>query len=514
MNMRIGGLASGMDIDKLVSDLMRAERMPLDKLNQRRTFLEWQRDDYREMNKLMFDFDQLIFNGVGRQSTFIQKQVTSSNPSAVSVKNISSVNDFSGFLSVEKLAQSATMYSSASVTDDASKTISQIDPTFTSSQVIKIQAIGEDGKLGDEVQITVNPTDTLNSVIQKINDQTDVNAFYDQGTGRVSFTAKHTGNALNADGTEAPEIILTGSFLTSTLKLSSDSDAAATDSDGDGIVYGSKGVNAEFTYNGLATTRSSNTFQINGFEVTLKQETNGSVVNFSSQPDVDKILDKIVEFVDQYNKMIEKINGEVSERRYRDYQPLTNEQKEAMSENEIKLWEEKAKSGTLYRDSVLSGGLTQMRYDFSNEVTGISGYVQLSEIGITTSSNYLDNGKLIIDEDKLREAIANDPNGVYQLFNANGDGETQSTMGIADRLRNTLKSTMDSIEKKAGNTYSTNATFSIGKTLEDLDDRISDFERRLINIENRYWSQFSAMETAIQRSNSQAMYLMQQFGGA
>lgn len=514
MNMRIGGLASGMDIDKLVSDLMKAERIPLDKMQQRKTFLEWQRDDYREMNKLMFEFDQLIFNGVGRQSTFIQKTVTSSDPGAVSIKNINSVNDFTGYLSVEQLAQSATMYSSATVTDDAKKTISQIDPSFTTSQVIKIQAIGEDGKLGDEVQITVNPTDTLNSVIQKINDQTDVNAFFDQGTGKVSFTAKNSGNALNADGTEAPEIILTGSFLTSTLKLSSDSDAAATDSNGDGIVYGSKGVNAEFTYNGLATTRSSNTFEINGFEVTLKQETNGAVVNFSSQPDVDKVLEKIVEFVDQYNKMIEKMNGEVGERRYREYQPLTNEQKEAMSESEIELWEEKAKSGTLRRDSVISGGLTQMRYDLSNEVSGLSVFSQLAEIGIETSSNYLDNGKLIIDEDKLREAIAENPNGVYQLFNADGDGETQRTMGIADRLRVTLKSTMDSIEEKAGNTYSTNETFSIGKSIEDLEDRISDFERRLIGIEDRYWRQFSAMEEAIQRSNSQAMYLMQQFGGA
>src|SRR4051812_20889711 len=55
-NMRISGLASGMDIDSIVSDMMKIKRMPLDKLKQQKQTMEWQRDDYRAMNTLLLDF--------------------------------------------------------------------------------------------------------------------------------------------------------------------------------------------------------------------------------------------------------------------------------------------------------------------------------------------------------------------------------------------------------------------------------------------------------------------------
>ena len=78
-NMRIGGLASGMDIDQLVGDLMKAERMPLDKLTQKKQYLEWQRDDYREMNKSLLELDTLIFDGVFKQGSYAKKTVSVSS---------------------------------------------------------------------------------------------------------------------------------------------------------------------------------------------------------------------------------------------------------------------------------------------------------------------------------------------------------------------------------------------------------------------------------------------------
>ncbi|WP_313897646.1 flagellar hook-associated protein 2 [Bacillus litorisediminis] len=512
MNMRIGGLASGMDIDQLVKDLMKAERMPLDKLTQRKTYLEWQRDDYRAMNKLLQELDDLIFNGIGRQASFIQKTVSSSNPDAVSIRNINSVTDFSGSLQVHQIAKAASMYSKQAVNIDPNKPLSNY---VTGTQKIRIQAIDENGKLEDTAEewyeLEFNPSDyTLNSLLKKINNESGVNTFFDPVTQRVSITAKNTGNIENPNVSYEPsEIVLTdltGNFLQGTLALDWKNAIAADNG------VGTHGVNASFTYNGLTTTRSTNTFQINGFELTLKKPTAaGEEITFSSAPDVDKIVDTIVKFVDKYNEVIEKIHAETNEKKFRDYPPLTDEQKEAMEEKEIELWEERARSGTLYRDSILEGGLTQMRQALSNPVSGLLSFDQLSEIGITTTSNYLDNGKLTIDEDKLREAISKDPNAVYQLFNK--DGSSSSTQGIADRLRDSIKNTIQSIEEKAGKATSTNKMFSIGKTLDDLDDRISDFERRLIEIEDRYWRQFSVMEQAIQRTNQQTMFLMNQFGG-
>ncbi|KAA0563075.1 flagellar hook-associated protein 2 [Bacillus sp. CH30_1T] len=505
-DMRIGGLASGMDTDQIIKDLMKAERIPLDKLEQKKQYLEWQRDDYRDMNKMMFDFSNIIFDGVMKQGTYTQKSVTVSDPNEVSVKNINSTTDFTGTLKVEKLATAATMYSSSITQSDGG----EFDPKkklsesfgMTGEQSIKVKAIKADGTMAsDFTEIKFNAEDeTLDSLISKINAQTGVTMFYDQHTKQMSVMSKNTGS--NASGAE---IELQGDLFTTHLKLDADNDVALANN------RGSIGENAKFTYNGMATERSSNTFTINGFELTLKNASNTNVT-FASQPDTDKILEKLVKFVDEYNKLIEKVNGEVSEKKYRDFQPLTAEQKESMEEKEIELWEEKSRNGTLRNDSVLTSALNKMRTDMYTPISGgTSGVDQLAQIGIKTSSNYLDRGKLIIDESKLKEAISKDPNAIYEIFAK--DGATSNEQGIARRLRDTLKDTMDSIEQKAGKASSTNNTFTLGRLLNNMDSQMDRFGDRLIQVEDRYWRQFTAMEKAIQRSNEQSMFLMNQFGG-
>ncbi|MBM7649375.1 flagellar hook-associated protein 2 [Bacillus ectoiniformans] len=502
--MRIGGLASGMDIDSLVKDLMKAERIPLDKLSQKKQFMEWQRDDYREINKLLFDFDKMIFDGVMKQGSYIQKNINVSNENVASISNLNSTTDFSGSLTVHATAKAATMQSSSAIVEitDPTKKLSEYTSIGTATQTITIKAIGKDGKLETEgYTLEFDPAkETLNSLMEKINKDSGVNIFYDSATKKVAVTAKYTGNAENTDGTDAAEIVLSGNIFTQ-LKLDADNNVAG--------LHNQTGVNADFTFNGLRTERSSNTFAINGVQFNLKGI---GETSFSSSPNVDKILDTVVKFVDKYNEIIEKINGEVREKRYRSYQPLTSEQREAMSDKEVEMWEEKARSGTLKGDSVLSGALNKMRVDLYSSVSGLSGKInQLSEIGIKTSKNYLDGGKLIISEEDLKKAISENPNAIYEMFAK--DGNTTSEKGLARRLRDSIENTMKSIEEKAGKSYSVNTSFSLGRVLNNLDNQIDRFESRLIQVEDRYWRQFTEMEKAIQRSNEQSMFLMNQFGG-
>jgi flagellar hook-associated protein 2 len=502
--MRVGGLASGMDIDSLVADLMKAERIPLDKLEQKKKYTEWQRDDYREINKMMLDLDTTIFEDLVLTDTYSQKMVSVSNPSAVSVKNVNSTTDLSGSIEVKSLATAATIVSDVTDSDiDPSKTLNDLFG-LSGEQKINIQAIKSDGTFDTEGKaLTFNAdTDSLNDVISKINAQAGgVTMFFDRATGQMSVTAKNTGK----EGTGTTEDIIlssvNGGGLIEALNLEAGNAARTYEA----------GSDASINYNGLDTTRSSNTFKINGFEITLKDVTTPDKITFNSTADVDGITEKIVKFVDQYNQLIEKVNGELKEKRYRDYQPLTTEQKKEMDEKTIEMWEEKARSGTLRNDSVLSSAITKMRSDFYTPVSGLTGFNQLAEIGITTTNRYLDGGKLTIDEDKLKEAISKDPNAIYQLFTQKG--EETGEKGIARRLRDTLKATMDSIEEKAGKSTSTNNTFSIGRTLNSMEDQIARFQDRLIQVEDRYWRQFTAMEKAIQQANSQSAYLMQQFGG-
>lgn len=499
MVLRIGGLASGMDIDTLVEQLMTAERVPLDKINQKKTYTEWQRDDYREMNSLLLDLDNTIFNGVSKEASFIKKTVAISNSDALSVKNVNSTIDFSGSMSINKLATAATMQSKekTGISDSSAKL------SITEEQTVKISPITKDGVMGEPYELIIKPDDTLDDIISKINRNSGVTAFFDSKTQKISFTAKNTG-----DVSGGPEIkfeddaTATNRFFLDILKVNSDNEKAFNNGSG------TKGENVEFTYNGLTTTRPSNTFAINGVEFTAKKVTT-EAVTFSSTPDVDGILDTITQFVNKYNEAVEKIRAKTTETKYRDYPPLTDAQKEDMSEDEIEKWDKLAKSGTLKSDSILTNVLTKMRSNFSSPVSGTSTYSQLSQIGITTTANYLDGGKLTIDEDKLKAAISADPNAVYELFQK--DGATSSEQGIARRLRDSLKIAMTDITAKAGKSTSVNNTFTLGKLLNNYDSQITRFEDKLESLETRYWARFTAMESAINKANSQSTYLTSMF---
>ncbi len=240
-------------------------------------------------------------------------------------------------------------------------------------------------------------------------------------------------------------------------------------------------------------------------------------VTMTSTTDVDDIMAKIKEFITTYNGFIKDLNDQTKETKYRDYTPLTSEQREDMSENEIKLWEEKAKSGLLRGDTLIREGLSGMRSLVYQSNPGIdSKYNTLFSIGITTSKNYNDGGTLEIDETKLRKVLEEDPDAVEKLFkNSEGkkddvvDGKTVDTRGYLEKLRESMKTFEITIEKKAGRSTMTDAQYAIGNNLMDTESRISTWKRKLEDIESRYWKQFTAMEQAINKANQQSSMFMQ-----
>ncbi|WJQ06828.1 flagellar hook-associated protein 2 [Geobacillus stearothermophilus] len=493
-NLRISGLASGMDIDQIVKDLMKAERMPLDKLKQKKQLLEWQRDDYRSMNTLLQGLDDYLFSNITLQSSMFKKTVSSSNESVVTATAGSSAANVAAAIQVNQVATSAVWLS------DATKRVDKASFSVDADVTLTINVTNGDGTT-KQAAITVKKGTTLDGVIAQLNSNLDlgVSAFYDEQTGRVSIMKKEM-------GAQASLVLADQATVDFFAQLGFTNTAA-----GQELTGKTAGKDADITINGLRTTRSSNTFTINGVTYTVKGTGTATV---SVSTDVDAMVNAIKGFVDKYNEVIAKINAELKEERYRDYPPLTDEQKEAMTEKQVELWEEKARSGMLRGDSILSSALSQMRMNVYTKVEGAnipSGFSQLAQIGITTSSNYLDGGKLIIDETKLREKIKENPDAVYQLFNQ--DGATDAEKGIARRLRDTIKETIGKIEQKAGKTVWTNQQFAIGRDLIQINDQIDRFQDRLKQIEDRYYRQFTAMEEAIQRANQQSMYLMNAFGG-
>lgn len=244
----------------------------------------------------------------------------------------------------------------------------------------------------------------------------------------------------------------------------------------------------------------TNNFTVNGVTYSIKNTTAATgPVTTSVSTDVDGIYNQIKEFVDKYNELVDSLNEKLKEEKYRDYTPLTSEQKEAMSDKEVELWEEKAKSGLLRNDSSISTGTNQMRTDFYTQVNADGKTYQLTEFGITTSSAYQLRGHLEINEEKLKAKIAEDPQGVANLFTSGTNDSNYSDKGIMKRITNTLRSTVKSIEAKAGNSTMGASSYSIGKNLNSISTEITDMQDRLNTIENRYYSKFSAMDSAIQK---------------
>ncbi|RKQ12842.1 flagellar filament capping protein FliD [Ureibacillus endophyticus] len=247
-------------------------------------------------------------------------------------------------------------------------------------------------------------------------------------------------------------------------------------------------------------------------------------VTMVSTTNVDEIVTKIKDFVNTYNTLVKELNNLTKETKYRDFQPLTSLQRKEMEENEIKLWEEKAKSGLLRGDSIIQNGLSSMRsliYE-SNPAVVNTKYNTLFSIGITSSSNYLEGGTLEIDENKLRKALEEDPDAVATLFNnsngkekdtiiVNGVSKEADTRGYLKKLRASFDKIQAKIEERAGRSTMNDTQFTLGKYLKDINNRIDSWQKKLVDIESRYWKQFSAMETMINKANQQSTSLSSYF---
>lgn len=500
---RISGLASGMDIDQMVSDMMKAQKIPLDKMKQQKQWTEWQRDSYRDVNTKLNELLTMA-KDMNYQKTYVSKKTTSSNEGAIFATASPGAAGGTYSIEVQKIATSE-MQTSKKLSDTFDPT-KALNTQFSNGPTIDftINTFNEKGEKVSKKITADGSTESLNDVIKKINDANlGVRAFYDSSSKQ--FVMERT---------------VTGKFNDSGYEISIDE---TNISDNTKKLFGAElqmtvpkaAQNAKFTYNGgLTITSQSNSYTINNIQLNLKSVTT-KPETISVQTDTDATFDSIVKFVNKYNEIVESVNKKLDEKRYRDYAPLSDDQKKDMKDKDVELWEEKAKSGLLRGDSSLSSGLNTMRTDFYAPLAGaLQGFAQLSDLGITTSSNYLDKGKLIInDESKLRSKIAENPDAIYKLFAENGDGKTKSTMGIADRLVQTITSTIGKVEEKAGKTSWTNQKFSLGRTLDTMNKQIDSFQDRLTQMETRYYSQFTAMEKAIQRANQQSAYITQQFSG-
>ena len=543
---RFGGMASGLDTESLVKQLVSAEKTRVDKFTQQKIWKQWQQTAYNETNKTMANFILDTRKNLGLTRTTSTGSLVSGSINTVDwVKKASSsstafdvtasANAPSGVVNIKvnQLAKGANVSSQRDV-----------DSSLTAESIIGAGNF-VDGKATIKINnedIVLESTDTLSIIAQKIRVAApELNASYDSGAKRFFMSTKNTGEeaTISFDNDAAKSLMLGLNFVDETINDIANIPAADSTRTGQAALI---------EYNGGTPIKyQSNNISINGLNLTLKAETTAAEA-VSVDTDVDGAYNKIKEFVDEYNKLIDGFNSKLSEKTYRDFQPLTDEQKEAMSETDIKLWEEKAKSGLLKNDQTITNKKQKMRQDLYKEVEGFGG---MYDIGITTGS-WRDNGKLTIDEIKLKEALRNDSEKVLNtLFKTSdipeqtinsSDSETvkaeklalmnqrSSQMGAFSRVYDNLTSGIKDIVSKSGPgseaallrsvksniliDYVTSGSRSlIDKDVSEIDKRISRETERLASLESRYWKQFTALEKAMTQMNSQSSWLSQQFGG-
>jgi flagellar capping protein FliD len=271
------------------------------------------------------------------------------------------------------------------------------------------------------------------------------------------------------------------------------------------------GKNAILRVNDTDIQRNSNTFTIDGVTLTLK-DTFDTKQTVDVSRNTEQIQTGITGFVTDYNKLIGDINALIhSEASYKDYPPLTSEQKAEMSEKEIELWETKAKEGLLRGDSTISDLLGDMRSTLYSRVEG-SKYA-LYDLGIDTSGDYKDYGKLVIkDSSKLLKAMETDPDSVEKLFNDPVNGLAAKLNTVLNKAVKVSYSSPGSLVSIAGANELVDENSTIGKQLDDLNDRLDRLQDQYSSERERYWKQFNSMETLINQMNQQSTWLASQFG--
>ena len=471
---RFTGLASGLDTESIVNAMIAPQQAKVDYAVQDKKLLELKKDAWKEMNTKIYSFYTGKLSTLKFNNSFGKVTNTVSNPNVIKVDDNASIPQGTHEITIESTAKAATL-ATESIKKDSQGT------NITVSKDTNLEQLGY--AEGDKIFLNVNGKEVSIEVGKdmKIADlQNSMNAkLEEEGIKNVNFKFESQVSAFIIGTTE------TGSNQSISMKVE---DSTGADSSQKlknlGILESSKtGGNAKFKYNGSATFESqTNKVEVNGVKFTITG-TSAEPITISAVKDTSSQMEFIKEFVNEYNTLLEEMNKLVDAPSASDYRPLTDEQKADMTESDIKLWEEKIKTSILRKDSTLTAIAGSMR--------SITGNSELYKLGISTSSNYKEKGKLHIDEDRLKEALDNDPQKVNDILKEVG---TQ----LYDNIKERLKGNKDK---------SSNYLFMdkiLEKNISDADDKIARLEERLVNLENSYYAKYAAMEKMMSQLNSQS----------
>lgn len=295
-----------------------------------------------------------------------------------------------------------------------------------------------------------------------------------------------------------------------------------------------KGSTGSIKIDGVSYDTTDNKATVGGITYTALNETvtkdasgnikSSSPATISVTQDTEGIMEKVKSFVTDYNKLLSELYAKYDEKPNSDYKPLTQSQKDQMKDEQITKWEEKAKAGMLYHDQTLGKVIQTMRDAVSESVDGIdSKYNSIYSLGISTTGI---KGQLVLDEDKLKKALADDPDAVYNVFaklestttdsksavyKVDGDGNVTSTSngnGIAQRLSDIFVNANKLIKTRAGSSADITEDSDLNSLLRNLQTKMSNFKKLMNSFEDALYKKYDAMESTLAKLGMQLNYVM------
>ena len=515
MPIRLTGINSGMDTESIITELVKAKSAKKDKLVKAQTKLEWKQEAWKELNSKVYGLYTKTLSNLRLEGDYSKKVTKLSDESVANIVTGGNAVDGVQELKISKLAKSGYLTGGKIEREDkkgnvtANTTLKELG--ITGDDLSFNVEIGPEGSPRETKEIKVTERTTVSELVTQLKDA-GLNVNFDEKNQRFFISSKESGEAANFELKSGNGDVLSKLGLDYEKYENMTSDELAN-VESDKIPHKIDGTDAEILLNGATFKSNTNTFEINGLTITANKVTDAPVTLTTTQ-DTDGIYDMIKNFLKEYNTIINELDSLYNAESSKGYEPLTEEEKEAMSEKEVEKWEEKIKKSILRKDDTVNKVASAMKSIMlqgvmvgATEVDGkmVGGtQMYLSDFGINTLGYFTaaeneknayhidgdpDNTNTANKEDKLKAMIASEPDTVIDFF-------SNLTKNLYNKIGDMMKKT----------DYSSSFTLYddvlMKKDYDDYKKQIADQEKKITAFEDRYYDKFAAMETALSKLQS------------
>ena len=578
MAMRVSGINSGLDTDAIVQELVSAYSKKTEKYTKEQTKLGWKQEAWKGLNTKVYSLYNSVGKMRYSSAYSMKKTTVSDTTKATVTASGDAVNGTqklhvlstaqSGYLTGGKLAfhkevtkDGVTTLEKTELKDKdgnpekltSTTKLSALGYTDGKDTTLDIHTINEKGEAVTQ-KITLGKDSTIQDVVSALREN-GLNASFDENNGRLFVSSKDTGKAADftISASTTKKIPKTdddgnlvkdkdGNVVMEEIKMSDDESASSKKLLGllgldtvnntyDNQAVKIDGRNAVISLNGVKYTNTTNDFAINGLNVSVTGVTDNvtdpenvdlstlddsTAITITTTTDSQGIYDKVKDFLTEYNNIINEITKLYNADSAGSYEPLTDDEKDKMSDTEIEKWETKIKDSLLRRDTSLGTIMNSMMTAMSSPITIDGKDYSLSSFGIQTLG-YLNAAKneqnaYHIDGDEDDENTSGNKDKLMDAITKNPDTVIDFMKQLSTNLYKAMDQQMQSSSLRSR--YKIYNDKELDKEYSNLTKTIKQWESKVSDKEDYYYKKFSNMETAMSKLQSQTSSLSSMLGSS